>query len=81
MTTNELVAQFIKALKDGVEDVEVTFSRYGAKRIINTEDREVWSVALNWDTLDVRYVEVDGGQGTVREVFPHTTLRTEYVGV
>jgi len=85
MTTDELVAGFIEALKDGdlsTEEVGQAFSRYGAKRIVNDFDVEVWSIALNYDTRDVRFVQVDGGMGWIGEVRPEvkTDVRVEYVG-
>lgn len=73
MTTEELVEMFIEALKDGQLDrrqLESAFMLFGPRVIVDEEDREVWSIALNFETRDVRYIEVNGGQGTIREVKP-----------
>lgn len=84
MTTEELVEQFIEALKDGVlEEAEIVrvFERFGPRKVLNEIDRDVWSIALNYDTRDVRFVEVDGGAGRIGEVRPETQVkvRTAYV--
>lgn len=84
MTTDQLVAQFIEALKDGVlEEAEIyrAFERFGPRKVLNEIDRDVWSIALNYDTRDVRFIEVDGGSGVIGEVRPETQVkvRTAYV--
>lgn len=84
MTTDELVAQFIAALKDtDLDDAEIeqAFERFDPRKVLNDIDRDVWSIALNYDTRDVRFVEVDGGAGRIGEVRPETQVkvRTAYV--
>lgn len=73
MTTDELVKEFIDALKedqlDSNELVEA-FKKYDPRKVVDDFDREVWSIALNYDTVDVRFIEVDGTFGTLREVRP-----------
>lgn len=73
MTTDELVKAFIDALTEGQldsEELKQAFAQYDPRKIIDDYDREVWSIALNYDTRDVRYIEVDGTFGTIKEVRP-----------
>jgi hypothetical protein len=73
LTTDELVKAFIDALKEGqMDDVDLkdAFAKFDPRKIINDFDREVWSIALNYDTRDVRFIEVDGTFGTIMEVRP-----------
>lgn len=85
MTTDQLVAQFIEALKDAtIEEAEIykAFERFGPRKVVNEIDRDVWSIALNYDTRDVRFIEVDGGMGWIGEVRPEVKRQVwvEYVG-
>lgn len=73
MTTDELVKAFIDALTEGQldsEELKQRFAKYDPRKVVNDFDVEVWSIALNYDTRDVRYIEVDGSFGTIREVRP-----------
>lgn len=86
MNTNMLVSAFIEALKAGDfsdAEVEKMFERFGARKILDGFDVQVWSIALNWETKDVRFIEVDGAMGTILEVSPtiKVDVRTEYVAV
>jgi len=73
MTTDQLVKEFIEALHEGQLDsneLVQAFAKYSPKKVIDDFDREVWSIALNYDTRDVRFIEVDGAFGTIEEVRP-----------
>ncbi len=81
MTTDTLVKDFIKAIENAegsFEDVERQFEKFHPKVVRNTEDVTVWSIALNDETYDVRFVEVDGGMGTVREVKAQVKVEVVY---
>lgn len=80
VTTNALVKWFVQALRDDIPLVELltTFEPYHPKVVQYDEDVTVWSLALNDDTRDVRFVKVDGGSGFIGEVFPVTKMHTEY---
>jgi hypothetical protein len=83
LTTDELVQKFINMLKESTYDdegVKHYFEKYNPRLIIDDFDRKVWSIALNDDTRDVRYIEVDGAFGSIEEVRPVTVVdvHTEY---
>lgn len=88
LTTDELVANVIDAMTDDKWQDE---NGYGwllsHLRPVSVKRRqlshsEVFSVALNDETRDVRFVECvtfnDGSDPLAFEVFPVTVLRTEY---
>lgn len=75
MTTDEFVEKFIKTIMDdGVYD-----EKY-ARTVYSVDGVDVFSLALNDETRDVRYVKVDYRDADVVafEVKPVTVLRTEY---
>lgn len=75
MTTDELVQKFIHdIMSDGVYD-----EKY-ARTVYSVDGVDVFSLALNDETRDVRYVKVDYRDADVLafEVKPVTVLRTEY---
>ena len=75
MTTDELVEKFIRTIEnDGVYD-----EKY-ARTVYSVDGVDVFSLALNDETRDVRYVKVDYRDADVVafEVKPVTVLRTEY---
>lgn len=82
MTTDQLVKDIIRAFQEG--DV----SQYEKHlREIDYDEPflpgrfvSIWSVALNDETRDVRYIEVHSGghQTSAFEVAPRTVLRTVY---
>lgn len=75
MTTDELVANFIRIVEnDGVYDEQFV------RKVYSDEGVEVFSLALNDETRDVRYVKVDFScpEVEVFEVKPVTVMRTEY---
>lgn len=80
VTTDALVKDFVQALRDDIPLVEFLeiFAAYHPKIVQYDEDVTVWSLALNDDTRDVRFVKVDGGVGFIGEVFPVTKMHTEY---
>lgn len=75
MTTDELVREFIRTIEnDGVYDEKF------ARTVYSVDGVDVFSLALNDETRDVRYVKVDYRDADVLafEVKPVTVLRTEY---
>ena len=88
MTTDELVAKVIAALKDqDIDTLEVLneHHRLVTQDYVGTLIFETYSVALNDETRDIRYVQsvycvLDEGdfKGDAYEVSPVTVLRTEY---
>jgi hypothetical protein len=81
VTTDALVKAFIDAMSDhtiSVAEAVDAFEKYSPHIVHSTEDVTVWSLALNYDTRDVRFVKMDAGQGTVSEVRPRTVMHTEY---
>lgn len=77
MTTDELVQNFIKIVEnEGVYDEQFVRKVYSDVDV----GVEVFSLALNDETRDVRYVKVDFSCPEVEafEVTPVTVLRTEY---
>ncbi len=75
MTTDELVENFIRNIEnDGVYD-----EKY-ARTVYSVDGVDVFSLALNDETRDVRYVKVDYRDADVVafEVKPVTVLKTEY---
>lgn len=86
MTTDELVATIISALKHDPLEIENVYGQHA--RSVKREWygellSETYSVALNDETRDVRYVtsiSAPGSdfEGEVFEVSPVTVLRTEY---
>jgi len=85
VTTDELVKEIIEAFQN--EDVSA-YEKY--LREIDYDEPflpgrsvSIWSVALNDETRDVRYIEVHGGgmQTSAFEVRPRTVLRTAYEAV
>lgn len=76
MTTDELVQQFITAAEGETFVYDESFIR----KVYSGETFDVFSVALNDETRDVRYVKVDfNGMPVVAfEVKPVTVMRTEY---
>lgn len=85
MTTDELVAKVVEALSNGDKETFNAFSEY-VRSVTQTSwqshTQYVWSVALNDETYDVRYVELitceDEVKGLASEVFPVTVVKTEY---
>ncbi len=88
MTTDELVAKIIAALKDQDTDTLEGLNEHHrliTQEYVGTLIFETYSVALNDETRDIRYVQsiycVLGSEdftGDVFEVSPVTVLRTEY---
>jgi hypothetical protein len=75
LTTDELVQNFIRTIEnDGVYD-----DKY-ARTVYSVDGVDVFSLSLNDETRDVRYVKVDYRDADVLafEVKPVTVLRTEY---
>lgn len=75
MTTDELVREFIRTIEnDGVYDEKF------ARTVYSVDGVDIFSLALNDETRDVRYVRVDYRDADVLafEVKPVTVLRTEY---
>jgi hypothetical protein len=81
LTTNELVKQFVKALTEAegdFSDVDLQFSAYHPKIVSQSQDVTVWSIALNDETRDVRFVTVNGSSGYVGEVVPEVVMTVGY---
>ena len=73
--SDELVANFIRIVEnDGVYDERFV------RKVRSDTEREVFSLALNDETTDIRYVEVDFSSPEIEayEVTPVTVLKTEY---
>lgn len=88
MTIEEVIQAIVKALEldleEGQLDADLTlqqFHPFHPREVAHGEDVIVWSVALNDETTDVRYVMLDGGSGYIGEVVPRVKLVTEYVQV
>lgn len=75
MTTDELVKKFIAQIMD-----DGTYDEKYARTVYSVDGQDVFSLALNDETRDVRYVKVDYRDADVVafEVKPVTVLRTEY---
>lgn len=75
MTTDELVNEFIRQIMD-----DGTYDETYARIVYSVDGMDVFSLALNDETRDVRYVKVDYRDADVVafEVKPVTVLRTEY---
>ena len=75
MTTDELVNEFIRQIMD-----DGTYDEKYARTVYSVDGVDVFSLALNNETRDVRYVKVDYRDADVVafEVKPVTVLRTEY---
>lgn len=76
MTTDELVQEFIEFI---VRD-EGTYSEEFARKVYSDVGCEVFSLALNDETRDVRYVKVVFSAPEVEafEVTPVTLIKTAY---
>lgn len=79
MTTDELVAKVIDTLQTGTDPFQWDMVDH-VRRVVTEHDHAVYSVALNDETKDVRYVMNSwrGERYETFEVFPHTVVRTEY---
>jgi hypothetical protein len=76
-----LVKEFIKALENAegsFDDVMLQFEKFHPKVVSEHEDVTVWSIALNDETRDVRFVTADGGSGYIGEVVPVRKVSVDY---
>jgi hypothetical protein len=77
VTTDELVAKVIEDFLSGMkpEDFNALYAEY-----LWRVSPGVYSLALNWETRDVRYVRFldKGDKRFANEVTPRTVMRTQY---